>query len=164
MARLKGLGKVKRLVAVPRSDHLQSLPERLKWLRATQKPVMTQKQLADRSGVHISKICKIEQGNLSANNMKLNTLRRLAHGLNCRVYINIKSLPSFAVEECQPLGPELPPLPERTDKASVEGRRRAGLILRSPYRKPVRKPRPAPHKATSETEHRPDAEPEATSE
>lgn len=161
---MKGMKNVKRLVAVPRSTATQSLPERLRFLRGQMKPVMTQKQLADRSGVHITHICMIERGHLSANNMKMNTLRRIAHALNCQVYINIKSLPSFSEAECQPLGPELPPLPKRTGKASVVARWRAELNARYLYKKLDRTQRPAPRKATSGTKHGPDVEPEPTSE
>lgn len=145
------MNKVKTLVAPPRANEFQTLPERIRYLRSRMKPVMTQQQLADRSGVDASRIGQIERGVMGANNMRLSTLRKIAHALNCQVFINIKSLPSFSEGECQPSGPELPPLPERTGKASVEARWRAELNVHYRGKRLDRKLRPVPRKATSGT-------------
>ena len=143
--------KAKQPIAPPRSSTCQTLPERIKYLRAKQKPYMTQKQLSIITGVPEKTIIDIEKGDLSANNMKLNTLRRLGNALGCRVYINLKSIPSKAEGECQPLGPELPPPPVRTGKTSAANRRLALLHGQSPQRKYNQRARLLRQKETSGT-------------
>ena len=153
----------KKLSMINSSDH-QTLPERIRWLRAKQKPFMTQKQLAEIARMEVKTIHLIEKGNMSALNMKLNTLKRIAYALGCRVYITIKSKPSRRGVECQPLDHELPPLPKRTGKSSVQGRMLAELHGRSYQKNYRRRPRPPRQIETSETPDLPVASPEQTTE
>lgn len=74
---------------------------------------MTQAQLAQLASIPLATIVSIEKGDTSALNMKMQTLNRIAHALGCKIFVNIKWKPYPGTDECQPLGPELPPLPKR---------------------------------------------------
>jgi len=97
------INKVMPIKTPPYCNSRQTLPERVKWLRVRQQPFMTQAQLSQLSGVQLQTIIAMEKGDMKAMNMKLSTLRRIAHALGCQVYINIKSRSSPISTECQPL-------------------------------------------------------------
>src|SRR6266481_1709811 len=115
------------------------------------KPYMTQRQLAQRAGMQERIIAAIEGGNLSANNMKLNTLKRIAHALDCQLFVNLRPRPLKKGAACLPLCPELPPLPKRFGKTSGPNLRLAELHGRFPYKNYRRRKHREPRKATSET-------------
>jgi len=112
---------------------------------------MTQEQLAFRSRIPARHIAAIESGDLSANNMKLNTLKRIAHALNCNLFVNLRPTPLKNEVGCLPLCPELPPLPKRTGKTSGPNLRLAELHGRSPYKTFRQRKYHEQRKATSET-------------
>ena len=58
-------------------------------ITARQKTGMTQKQLAERTGIHQSDISKLERGN---GNPSLRTLIRLAEGLGMKLKVEFTSL------------------------------------------------------------------------
>ena len=58
-------------------------------ITARQKTGMTQKQLAERTGIHQSDISKLERGN---GNPSLRTLSRLADGLGMKLKVEFTSL------------------------------------------------------------------------
>lgn len=58
-------------------------------ITARQKTGMTQKQLAERTGIHQSDISKLERGN---GNPSLRTLSRLAEGLGMKLKVEFTSL------------------------------------------------------------------------
>ena len=58
-------------------------------ITARQKTGMTQKQLAERTGIHQSDISKLERGN---GNPSLRTLSRLAVGLGMKLKVEFTSL------------------------------------------------------------------------
>ena len=58
-------------------------------ITARQKTGMTQKQLAERTGIHQSDISKLERGN---GNSSLRTLSRLAEGLGMKLKVEFTSL------------------------------------------------------------------------
>ena len=133
-----------------RSNERQTIGERIRWLRAKQKPYMTQAQLAFRSRIPWRHIAAIEGGDLSANNMKLNTLKRIAHALDCQLFVNLRPKPLKNEVGCLPLCPELPPLPKRTGKTSGPNLRLAELNGRSPYKTVRQRKYREQRKATSE--------------
>ena len=151
MTTKKGLGRISKKISIARHSEYQSLPERIKYLRAKQKPYMTQAQLAFRSRMPWRQIAAIEGGDLSANNMKLNTLKRIAHALDCKLLVNLRPKPLKNEVGCLPLCPELPPLPKRTGKTSGPNLRLAVLHGRSPYKNYRRRKRRESHKETFET-------------
>ena len=105
------------------SSDRQTLPERIRYLRATHKPYMTQTQLAQRMGTKQLYISKLERARPESFNMRLNTLRRLAHALDCKVFINIKRTLNPRSEECLPLPHELPPHPPLPHKILAVNRK-----------------------------------------
>ena len=146
----KGLSRISKQISIVRHSEYQSLPERIKYLRAKQKPYMTQAQLAFRSRIPWRQIAAIEGGDLSANNMKLNTLKRIAHALDCKLLVNLRPKPLKNEVGCLPLCPELPPLPKRTGKTSGPNLRLAELHGRSPYKTVRQRKYREQRKATSE--------------
>lgn len=58
-------------------------------ITARQKTGMTQKQLAERTGIHQSDISKLERGN---GNPSLRTLSRLAEGLGMKLKVEFTSV------------------------------------------------------------------------
>ena len=58
-------------------------------ITARQKTGMTQKQIAERTGIHQSDISKLERGN---GNPSLRTLSRLAEGLGMKLKVEFTSL------------------------------------------------------------------------
>ena len=142
--------RVSKKISVIDHSEYQTLPERIKYLRAKMKPYMTQRQLAQRAGMQERIIAAIEGGNLSANNMKLNTLKRIAHALDCKLLVNLRPRPLRKGAACLPLCPELPPLPKRFGKTSGPNLRLAVLHGRSPYKNYRRRKHREPHKETSE--------------
>src|SRR6266705_2833103 len=157
MARTKGSGiiRISKKISIVRHSEFQTLPERIKYLRAKQKPYMTQAQLAFRSRMPWRQIAAIEGGDLSANNMKMNTLKRIAHALDCQLFVNLRPKPLKNEVGCLPLCPELPPLPKRIGKTSGPNLRLAELNGRSPYKTVRQRKSHEQRKATSE---RPDLE------
>lgn len=129
------LQKVRRYKIKPKikSSEYQTLGQRIAWLRAKQKPVMTQRQLSDISGVKINIIRAIEKDRHTR--VTLLTLNYISHGLGCVIFVNLRPLlqkqSCYAKEECLPVLPELPAVPKRTAKASVEARVQAAKVLRS---------------------------------
>lgn len=109
----------------------QALHQRLRWLRQNQKPYMTQEQLATASGVSISFIKSYEVGGVV--HMSTETLRKLAHGLGCKLTIRMTRLSNREIIDCLPEGPPLPPVPKRKSKISAEARTRALSRERSPW-------------------------------
>ena len=133
-----------------RSNSGMTLGQQIKRLRVSQKPYMTQLQLCHRAGIVIDTFLKVERDqNL---NIETTTLRKIAHALGCRVFVSIKKTPSRKVEEYPLSGPELPPLPERTDK--ISGRARRLAVLHDSLRRKKRRQRKRllPRKETSETQ------------
>ena len=61
---------------------------------------MTQKEVADKSGIIQAEISKMENGNA---NPSLKTLKKLAKGLNMRLVISFEPLPEYKCEEPIPL-------------------------------------------------------------
>ncbi len=128
----------------------QTVAERIKYLRANQKPYLTQRQLAERSGLSFDTIWRIENEHTKGLNTKLKTIIRIAHALDCKVFINIKSRPSNSATECLPLDHKLPVLPKRTGKSTELTRRLALLNGRSYGKKYRRRSRHEQYKEISE--------------
>lgn len=105
----------------------QPLNKRLRYLRQHMKPYMTQEQLATASGVSHSFIRGYEIGVKDCTNMGIQTLSKLANGLECDLIIRLRRRDRSETVECQPVGPALPPAPKRTGKISAAARWRAGL-------------------------------------
>ncbi len=143
--------RVSKKISVIRHNEYQTLPERIKYLRAKMRPFMTQRQLAQRAQMQERVIAAIETGNLSANNMKLNTLKRIAHALDCQLFVNLRPKPLKHEVGCLPLCPELPPLPKRFGKTSGPNLRLAELHGRSPYKTFRQRKYQKRHKETYET-------------
>jgi transcriptional regulator with XRE-family HTH domain len=145
--------KVRRYKGNIRSSEYQTLGQRITWLRAKQKPVMTQKQLSDISGVDISIIINIEKDRNTKVTLK--TLNYISHALGCKIFINMRPLHQkqscYAEGECAPVLPELPAVPPRTQKASVQARVLAAEVLRSGWLAVGQRRRARQHKAISET-------------
>lgn len=134
-----GFQKRKKKKNVPKGaiycSSYQTLPERIRWLRARSKPYMTQSQLAERAGLTQIQISDVENCDTTTINMELNTLRRIAHALGCSIFINIKSRPSPISKECQPLGHTLPPLPKWSGKMTEKDRKLAARFGNYPWKK-----------------------------
>lgn len=143
--------KTKRSTRTPtRSNDRQTLGERIKWLRAKSNPYMTLKQLATLSGIPEAKLFLIEKSDPKFVNLELNTLRKIAHALDCKIFINLKRKPSPLSEECLPLGHDLPPIPKLKRKWTEAGHRLAvehGSYPWKNYRRKKRQPSP---KSTSD--------------
>lgn len=142
-----------RITVPPRVNEYVTLGKKIKYLRAKMKPVMTQVQLADRAGVDIQTIWRVENDWPKAANMQLNTIKKIAHALDCHVFINFRkrseSKPSRAEGEFQLLYPEAQPLPERPYKVSGRALYRALSNVRSYQKSYRRRPYHEQHKATS---------------
>lgn len=116
------------------SSSRQTLGQRIRWLRAHQHPVMTQRQLADITGIRMETIREIEQDRQI--NIELSTLRKLAWALQCMIFVNLKAKPSLKAEgECQLPSLELPPPPKRRGIISEAARKRALAVARYPWKK-----------------------------
>jgi transcriptional regulator with XRE-family HTH domain len=148
--------KQNRKYKVPiKSTERQTLGQRIKWLRAQQKPPMTQLQLADRAHVNIRNVLNFERDRSTSKQFE--TLYRIAVALNCYLFINLRMKAprypenrTFPPQAVFPPGlPELPPPPEWKGKASVEARVLAAKVLRYPWRTDHQRQWRARHKATS---------------
>jgi len=109
----------------------QALHQRLRWLRQNMQPYMTQEQLATASGVSLSFIKSYEVGGVA--HMSTDTIRKLAHGLGCKMTIRLMRVSDREIIDCLTEGPPLPAVPKRPDKISVEARTRALSRERSPW-------------------------------
>jgi transcriptional regulator with XRE-family HTH domain len=118
---------------------------------------MTQRQLCDRAKISMDTIRLIE--NDKAHNLEMKTLKKIAHALDCLVYVNIKvhqrsqnspkSKPNHISREFPLEYPEAPPLPLRKAKVSGKALWRAVLNVHS-YQKNYRRRKYAEqHKVTS---------------
>ena len=140
--------KIKTHAPFKASDY-QTLAERIRWLRVRQKPFMSQRQLAVLARMSIDKISLIESG--KKTNITLDVLRRIAHALDCKLFVTIKSKPYKTGEGIPLLSPELPPLPKRKGKTSEIGHLMAAKHGRSYWKNYPRRKRPELHTATSDT-------------
>lgn len=141
----------KKMTAPMRSSDRQTLGERIRWLRAHAKPYMTLKQLSLLSGVKIGLLTQMENNSDKKLNFNINTLRKIAHALDVKIFINLKRKPSLLSEECQPLGHDLPPLPKLKRKWTEQGHRLAVEHGSYPWKNYRRKKRPKSPKSTSDT-------------
>lgn len=141
--------RIRKDIGPVRSGTRQTVGERIRWLRAKQKPFMTQQQLADRARVKLATMVAIERTAPSQLNIRLSTLKKIAHALDCQLFINIKSKPCRVGEECLPLDHDLPPLPKRKGRTSVQGRVLAAKYGNWPWKNYRRGKRPVRHKETS---------------
>ena len=110
-------------IANNRSPWNLPLRQQLRWMRITQKPYLTQSQLAQLAGVNTSTITEFETGEHA--NMQLQTLRKVVRALGCELYIKIELKPyrgkavknQFLVE-----GPALPRPPKLIRKGTERAR------------------------------------------
>jgi len=154
----------------PRANVVQTLGQRIRWLRAYQRPPMTQRQLADTAGVALKTIIDLERD--KGVNFQLFTINHIGNALGCQVYINFKRrggrsrpnlrpgrtcLPEVA---SLPIVPELPPVPECFDKSSGKDLERALRTLRYPWKAVYQRKLFARRIKTSGTGDKKNAEPE----
>ena len=138
------------------ANEYQRLGDRIRYLRSQTRPVMTQQQLADRAGLNIDTIGMIETSHPRGFNPSLVTLKKIAHALDCRVFVTIrprvtKRKPVPGAMECLLEYPEAPVLPKRTHKASGRALFQAGLTARSYLKNYRRRKYHEQHKVTSGT-------------
>ena len=137
-----------------RSNEYQTLGAQIKYMRAQMRPFMTQQQLADRSGVSLCTIQAIEVDRTTACNPQIMTLKKLAHAMDCRVFVTMRprkeKKPSRASGGFPLEYPEAPDLPKRTHKATGQARKRALSSVRSYLKNYRRRAYHEQHKATSE--------------
>ena len=147
--------RVHKLSGASWSNTRQTLGQRIRWLRAHQKPPMTQQQLADISGISLQEVSLLELDKIP--NINTITLRKLAHAMDCLVYVNIKWKPSKAAGECQLLALDLPPPPKRCGRPSERVLHEAAEVLRYPWKTLHRQRYASRRKGTSGTRRSKDA-------
>ena len=113
------------------SNEYQVLHQRLRWLRQTQTPYMTQEQLAHASGISQSFIAAYETGKIV--HMSTMTIKKLAAALGCTVSVKIMRVSDREIMESQVAGPPLPFAPKRTGKMTAKARSLAVSLGYSPW-------------------------------
>jgi transcriptional regulator with XRE-family HTH domain len=111
---------------------------RIRQLRLARSPRLTQEQLAERAGVSVDLISKLEQG--QRQTAQLGSLHKLASALGVEVAL-LLARPSSVAPSDQPVAPP------------AAGSGRMGSLATSPMRPPARE-RPALDRLTQEMRHR----------